>query len=79
MAAHGYLFSEHAYFDFVKHKYRPNAFERIEDDARYIPESHNAWVNGQRFHRMLQMLDRHHVTVPGSVKQGVDIGGCRVT
>ncbi|MDT8375492.1 MAG: class I SAM-dependent methyltransferase [Mariprofundaceae bacterium] len=74
MARHGYLFSEHAYFDFVKHEYVPNAFERIEDDARFVPESHNAWVNGQRFHRMLQMLERHHVTAPGSVMHGVDIG-----
>lgn len=74
MTAHGYLFSEQAYFDFIKNRYEPNRFERIEEDARFVPEGHNAWVNGQRFHRMLQMLNRHHTAVAEPAMQAVDIG-----
>jgi len=74
MAGRGYSLSQRAYFDFVKNRYEPNAFERIEEDARFVPESHNAWVNGQRFHRMLQMLGRHHTKVAGPPLKAVDIG-----
>lgn len=73
MDTHEYLSSERAYFHFVKCQYEPNVFECIEEDTRFVPESHNAWVNGQRFRRMLQMLNRHYAQT-GEPKRAVDIG-----
>lgn len=70
----GYELSEAEFFDFIQHGYSPNQFERIENDARFIPGSHNAWVNGQRFHRMLQMLNRHRDQLQGNPTLAVDIG-----
>ncbi len=70
----GYEFSEAEYFDFIQHRYRPNQFEGMEGDARFVPESHNAWVNGQRFHRMLQFLSRHRDQLQGDPLLAVDIG-----
>ncbi|MFC1542424.1 class I SAM-dependent methyltransferase [Pseudomonadota bacterium] len=73
--AHGaYKFSEAEYFDFVQNQYVPNQFERLEDDSRFVSECHNAWVNGQRFHRMLQMLDRYQDKLAVDNSLAVDIG-----
>ena len=69
----GYAYSEGEYFDFVRHRYAANAFES-EDDARFVPGSHNAWVNGQRFHRMLQCLSRHLGQLSDPSPLAVDIG-----
>ena len=69
-----YKLSEAEYFDFIQHRYQPNQFERLEDDARFVPESHNAWVNGQRFHRMLQVMSRYKDQLQGDPTLAVDIG-----
>lgn len=74
MNKQGYKLSETEYFDFVLHRYEVNTFEFNEkSDTRFVPKSHNAWVNGQRFHRMLQMLSRHYID-SGLATRAVDIG-----
>ena len=69
----GYRYSEAQYFRFVREQYRPNEFE-MEDagDTRFVPGSHNAAVNGQRFHRMLRLLSSHIEAL--SDEAAVDIG-----
>ncbi|MFC1536435.1 class I SAM-dependent methyltransferase [Pseudomonadota bacterium] len=69
-----YKFSEADYFDFVQNQYAPNQFERLEDDARFVSEGHNAWVNGQRFHRMLKFLNKYRDQLQGDPAIAVDIG-----
>ncbi len=74
MTQHVYKLSESEYFEFVQYQYMPNAFEYNEGDSRFVAKSHNAWVNGQRFHRMLQMLDRHYTDTGSATVHAVDIG-----
>lgn len=74
MAAHGYHLTENGYFDFVRRDYRPNSFEIEEGDLRFVPGSSNAWINGQRFHRMLQMLEKYHPQQARPHWRAVDIG-----
>jgi len=69
-----YHLSEVEYFDFIRTDYRANPFEGMEGDTRFVEQAHNAWVNGQRFHRMLQMLSRHQNQLQGDPTLAVDIG-----
>lgn len=69
----GYHLSEEEYFDFIAADYKANPFEGMEGDKRFIEQAHNAWVNGQRFHRMLQCFSHHQRTLPEN-PLAVDIG-----
>jgi len=68
-----YELSETEYFDFIQSDYKPNPFEGEEGDTRFVSGSHNAWVNGQRFHRMLLMLNRRRKSLQDNAI-AIDIG-----
>jgi len=71
----GYRYGEAEYFDFISQTYQANRFEmEDEGDSRFLQGSHNAMVNGQRFHRMLKCLDRHAGMLPDAIPEAVDIG-----
>jgi len=70
-----YKLSEHQYFEFLQRQYQANPFESMgDDDTRYVQKAHNAWVNGQRFHKMLTMMDTYQSMTKQDNIHAVDIG-----